>query len=89
MTTDVSRALLVMHPTWSKDGDNGKILCLLILAKVDFIPTTPQRHEGTLMEPPVSVLKDTGTIPVATATAEPPLEPPDIREISHRFLDGP
>jgi hypothetical protein len=56
---------------------------------VGFSPTTPHSDEGTLIEPPVSVPSDIGTIPVATATAEPPLEPPDILEISHGFLEEP
>jgi hypothetical protein len=56
---------------------------------VGFSPTTPQSDAGTLMEPPVSVPKDIGIIPVATATAEPALEPPDILELFHGFLEEP
>ena len=67
----------------------GSFASLQSFNAVGFIPTTPQRDEGTLMEPPVSVPKDIGTMPVATAAAEPPLEPPDILEVSHGFLDEP
>ena len=38
------------------------------------------------MEPPVSVPKDIQAIPVETATAEPPLEPPEILEIFQGFF---
>ena len=51
-----------------------------------FSPTTPQSEDGTLMEPPVSVPIDIQAIPVETATAEPPLEPPDILDIFQGFF---
>jgi len=50
---------------------------------------TPQREDGTLIEPLVSVARETGIMPDATATAEPQLEPPDNLEVFHGFLDDP
>ena len=41
------------------------------------------------MEPPVSVPSAANAIPVATATADPPDEPPGIRVVSHGFRHGP
>ncbi len=39
-------------------------------------PVMPQKAAGILIEPPVSVPTDSGTIPLATAAALPPLLPP-------------
>ena len=39
-------------------------------------PTTPQSAAGWRTEPPVSEPRASGTLPAATAAAEPPLEPP-------------
>src|SRR5215472_5159909 len=41
------------------------------------------------MEPPVSEPSASGVIAAATATADPPLEPPGIRSSAHGFLTGP
>ena len=40
------------------------------------MPTTPQRAAGMRMEPPPSTDSAAGTMPEATATAEPDEEPP-------------
>ena len=42
-------------------------------------PTTPQWEAGTRTEPLVSVPSASATMPAATATADPPLDPPAIR----------
>jgi len=42
-------------------------------------PKRPQKAEGTRTEPPVSVPMASGTMPAATAAAEPLLEPPVVR----------
>src|SRR5690606_18997722 len=39
---------------------------------------TPQYAAGLMMEPPVCVLSANGTIPAATAAAEPLEEPPGV-----------
>jgi hypothetical protein len=41
-------------------------------------PTTPQNAAGRTMEPLVWVPRATGTIPAATAAAEPIEEPPGV-----------
>jgi hypothetical protein len=41
------------------------------------------------IEPPPSLPCATGTIPVATATADPPLEPPGERDVSHGLRVAP
>ena len=42
-----------------------------IIPKEGFIPHTPQKLEGRIMEPAVCVANANGTIPVATETADP------------------
>ncbi len=44
-----------------------------------FSPYTPQKAAGWRTDPPVSEPRAKGTIPAATAAAEPPLEPPATR----------
>src|SRR5579862_1513704 len=44
-----------------------------------FSPTTPLQAAGIRVEPPPSVATASGPIPLATATAAPPLEPPLVR----------
>jgi hypothetical protein len=43
------------------------------------MPTMPQNAAGIRIEPPKSVPWAIGTMPVATATAEPPEEPAGLR----------
>ena len=54
-----------------------------------FRPTRPQQDAGILIEPPPSLACAIGTIPAATAAAEPPLEPPVERVVSHGLRAGP
>ena len=68
-----------MGPGWSSEGASGKSPALLILPYDGLNPTVPQKLEGTRIEPPVSLPMASGTMPVASATAEPPLDPPEMR----------
>ncbi len=47
--------------------------------RVGFIPANPQHAAGIRIEPPPSDPVAHGTIPAATAAAEPPDEPPGVR----------
>ena len=53
------------------------------------IEATSQKLAGVRTEPPKSVPWARGTIPVATATAEPPEEPPDVSATSNGLRVGP
>jgi hypothetical protein len=53
------------------------------------MPTMPQKAAGWRTEPPVSEPRAMGTIPAATATAEPPDEPPGTRDGSSGLRAGP
>ena len=50
-------------------------------ARVGFSPKTPQQEDGMRIDPPPSLAWAMGTIPEATAAADPPLEPPVVRSV--------
>jgi hypothetical protein len=50
-----------------------------IRPRAGFNPTIPQKEAGMRTDPPMSVPSARLAHPVATATAEPPDEPPDVR----------
>ena len=54
-----------------------------------FTPTTPQHDDGLRMEPPPSLPCAAGQRPAAVAAAAPPLEPPEVRDVSHGFRQTP
>ncbi len=56
---------------------------------VGFRHTVPQHCEGQRMEPPRSLPSPMGLMPVASAAASPPLEPPGVRPGSHGLRVGP
>ncbi len=47
--------------------------------RLGFIPTSPQHAAGIRIDPPPSEPVAHGTMPAATAAAEPPEEPPGVR----------
>src|SRR5439155_443220 len=49
----------------------------------------PQRDAGMRMEPPVSEPSAAGQNPAATAAADPPLDPPGVRDRSQGFRTDP
>src|ERR1044071_3779086 len=76
-------------PIWSNDEANETRPERELRPEVGFNPSTPQSEAGGRTEPPVSEPSATGTIPAATAAAEPPDEPPETRVVSHGFRTGP
>src|SRR5262249_32193131 len=52
-------------------------------------PTTPQNAAGFRSDPPVSLPVATGVIPQASATAAPPLDPPQVLVKSYGFFVAP
>jgi hypothetical protein len=61
----------------------------VIRARVGLSPTRPQHDAGIRIEPPPSFPCAIATIPDATAAAEPPLDPPGVRVLSHGFRVAP
>ncbi len=53
-----------------------------------FSPTIPQQAAGIRTEPPPSEPWAIGTMPLATAAAAPPLEPPAVRRRSQGVRAG-
>src|SRR5262245_11324581 len=60
-----------------------------IRARLGFNPTSPQLAAGTRIEPPPSLAWATGTMPAATAAADPPDEPPVEWSTFHGLRAGP
>src|SRR5438309_6928210 len=56
---------------------------------VGLSPNVPHIAEGIRIEPPVSDPSASGTIPAATAAADPPLDPPGMRSVAHGLRTGP
>jgi hypothetical protein len=52
-------------------------------------PNSPQWDAGSRIDPAPSEAWANGTTPAATAAAEPPLEPPALRDGSHGLRVGP
>src|SRR5262245_9749977 len=53
------------------------------------MPNSPQQDAGMRIEPPPSPPPAIGTIRLATAAADPPLDPPLMRSVFHGFRVGP
>src|SRR5437764_12746979 len=51
--------------------------------KLGLRPTRPVKAAGIRVEPPPSLAVQNGTMPEATAAADPPLDPPGVRAGSH------
>ena len=74
-----SCAVGAITATWSIVHDSGTTPPVGTVPYVGFSPTTPHSAAGTRIEARVSVPRLASPIPVATAIADPPLEPPGIR----------
>ncbi len=75
--------------TQSSDRQAGTTPVAGMTPRVGFTPTTPFSAAGTRPEPAVSVPRARSTRPSATATAEPELDPPDIRAGSQALRTAP
>jgi hypothetical protein len=62
---------------------------LLIRPRLGLMPNSPLMLAGMRIDPPPSLACAKGSIPAATATAAPPLEPPASRPRSHGQRAGP
>src|SRR5438067_10646921 len=51
--------------------------------KLAFRPTRPVNDAGMRVDPPPSLAVQNGTMPDATAAADPPLDPPGVRSGFH------
>src|ERR1700682_2082822 len=80
-----------MVPGVSRLGLSGRMPCVLIRPRVVFSPVMPHQEAGWRTEHPVSVPSAQGTRRAATATPEPLLDPPGVRDTSasHGFHGVP
>ena len=78
-----SAGVRAIGPTWSSERASGKTPVAGMRLKVGLRPLTPQNAAGMRTEPPVSVPSASAAAPVASATPEPPLDPPGTRVGSH------
>jgi hypothetical protein len=69
--------------SWPRSGPVG------VRPRVGLRPNSPQHDAGILIEPPPSPPPAIGTMPAAIAAADPPLEPPGVRDSSQGFRHGP
>src|SRR5437764_3766395 len=76
-------------PIWSTLDPNATRPLRLTRPYVGLSPTTPQSAAGWRTDPPVSDPSAAGTMRAATATAEPPDDPPGTRVVSHGLHAGP
>src|SRR5207245_2730201 len=88
-TIAASSTVFANGPTWSSDEANATTPHRGTRPYVGFMPTTPVRAAGWRIEPPVSVPRAKSPSPAATATAEPPEDPPGTRSSRHGFFTGP
>src|SRR5699024_10901255 len=87
--SEISRTLMAKNPVVSNDFASGKIPSVDNRSKVGLKPTAPHSAAGTRIDPAVSVPTATGTMPRATAAADPELEPPATRDSSCGFGTTP
>src|SRR5438309_6888163 len=88
-TMAASSTVFVKGPTWSSDEAKATTPQRGTRPYVGFMPTTPQSAAGWRIEPPVSVPSAKSASPAATATADPPDDPPGTRSVRHGFFTGP
>src|SRR5216683_6759953 len=88
-TTAQSSTVRHMGPTLSKLQAPGITPWRLTRPKVGRKLVTPQRIEGSIIEPPVSVPTAKPTKPAAVAAAGPADEPPEPSPGSQGFLVWP
>src|SRR4051794_36559172 len=84
-----SRQVNAMTVTQSIDWQAGTSPAALIRPRVGLCPTMLLNIAGTRPLPAVSVATATGTMFVATATADPLLDPPEIRSRPNTLRHAP
>src|SRR5438067_7463753 len=84
-----SRTVFVTMPIWSRPDAKATRPYRETRPYVGLRPTTPQSAAGWRTLPPVSEPRPAGTMRAATAAADPPLDPPGTRVVSHGLRVGP
>lgn len=71
-----SSVVLAMPPMLSVRGDSGRVSSVLKAPTVTFIPKREARPAGCVMELSVSVARESGANPAASAAADLEEDPP-------------
>ena len=87
--TPASAAVAAKIDTQSSDRQAGTTPAVLRSPRVGFRPTRPLNAAGTRPEPAVSVPSEKAHSPLATATAEPELDPPEMYRSSKTLEHAP
>ncbi len=85
----VSRTVRVRTPSQFIPTGRSDTVLDITRPRVGFRPTSPHIAAGMRIQPEMSLPWAAGTIPAATAAADPPDEPPGVRLRSHGFRVGP
>src|SRR3989337_3449646 len=85
----VSATVRAMGPVTASESQASSTGYFGIRPGVVRKPTTPQKAAGVRREPPRSEPWAIGPMPVASATAAPPLEPPQVSAGFHGFRVAP
>ncbi len=80
MASGTSARSRTKKPSVSSEGASGCTPSRGNTPKAGFHPITPQNDAGRITEPAVCVPSASGTMPSATAAAEPLDEPPGVRD---------
>src|SRR5690606_25345230 len=79
----------VNHPMVSRESHRTSMPVRGTRPKLGLKPITPLNAAGRMMEPPVCVPSAMGTMPAATAAAEPLEDPPGVWSRFHGLRVGP
>ena len=88
-TSAASSTVRVITPTVSNVSEIAFTPTHGSVPWVGLYPTTPQNAAGRTIDPVVCVANATGTMPAATAAADPDDEPPGVRVGSCGFVVDP
>ena len=78
----LSRTVRASAPNTLSPSHPSRAGCVETRPRLGFIPTSAQHAAGIRSDPPPSEPVAHGTIPDATAAADPPEEPPGVRVVS-------
>ena len=85
----MSSAVWANRPAWSSVGANAITPPSGKRPKLGLKPAMPQKEAGRSTEPCVWLPMASGTMPAATAAAEPLDDPPGVCAVSSGFRVGP
>src|SRR6478609_4614106 len=83
-----SSTVRAIGPQWSNVNEFGMTPARLTSPELGINPASPQNDAGPRIEPPVSEPSEAGTMPAASAAADPLDDPPLKCSTCHGLRDG-